>query len=189
MTKLSESMSGLPALSCEALFWRRAGGRAWVTVWPAPRGGDKTVAMTDIVERIMRLWLAPPQDDNAAVQAFRQLYTDPVLINGAPMAAADLLTRARLLHSAFDGLHHELLHRVDAPGQVVIAFLMRGTHSGAYRTPLGEVAPTGKSVAIRTIDVLTLVEGRVSEVWVVADEFGLLTGLGAIQLTAAADAG
>ncbi|MGH3913386.1 MAG: ester cyclase [Pseudonocardiaceae bacterium] len=116
-------------------------------------------------------------------------YTDPVLINGVPVAAVDLLGRARQLHSAFEGLHHELLHRVDAPNQVVIAFLMRGTHSGAYRTPLGDVAPTGTPVAIRTIDVLTLTEGRVSAVWVVADELGLLTGLGAVALTAAADVG
>ena len=143
--------------------------------------------MTDIVDRILGLWLAPPPDDTAAVQAFHQLYTDPVLINGALMTAADLLTRARLVHRAFDGLHHELLHRVDAPGQIVIAFLMRGTHTGAYRTPLGDVAPTGKPVAIRTIDVLTLAGGRVSEVWVVADELGLLTSLDAIQLTPAAD--
>lgn len=138
--------------------------------------------MTDVVECLMGLWREPPPDDSAAVQAFRELYTDPVLINGASMAVTDLLARARALHAAFDGLHHELLHRVDAPDQIVIAFLMRGIHSGVYRTPLGDVAPTGEPVAIRTIDILTLTEGRVSQVWVVADELGLLTGLGAIRL-------
>jgi hypothetical protein len=52
--------------------------------------------MTDIVDRLMGLWLAPPSDDNSAMQAFRELYTDPVLINGAPMTATDLLARARM---------------------------------------------------------------------------------------------
>ncbi|MGH4027207.1 MAG: ester cyclase [Pseudonocardiaceae bacterium] len=138
--------------------------------------------MTDIVDRIMALWLAPPPDDEEATEAFRALYTDPVLINGAPLPATDLVTRMRMLHGAFTGLRHEILHRVDASDQVVIAFLMRGTHTGPYRTPLGEVAPTGRQVAIRTIDILSFTAGRVSEVAVVADEMGLLTGLGALRL-------
>jgi len=37
-------------------------------------------------------------------------------------------------------------------------------------------------VEIRTIDVLTVTEGRISEVWVVADELSMLTGLGAVTL-------
>ena len=37
-------------------------------------------------------------------------------------------------------------------------------------------------VEIRTIDVLTVTDGRISEVWVVADELSMLTGLGAVTL-------
>lgn len=138
--------------------------------------------MTDIVERIMALWLKPPPDDEAAAEALRALYTDPVLINGTALPATGLVARMRMLHRAFSGLRHEILHRVDASDQVVIAFLLRGTHTGPYQTPVGEVAATGQQVAIRTIDVLTLTDSRVSEVVVVSDEMGLLTGLGALRL-------
>jgi hypothetical protein len=37
-------------------------------------------------------------------------------------------------------------------------------------------------VRIRTIDVLTLDDGRISEVVVVGDELGTLIGLGAVRL-------
>ncbi|MFF4254300.1 hypothetical protein ACFY1L_24135 [Streptomyces sp. NPDC001663] len=68
--------------------------------------------MADLLDRIMRLWMDPPVDDEAAVAAFRELYADPVPVNGEPMSAADLLARARALHRAYDGLRHELVKEV-----------------------------------------------------------------------------
>jgi hypothetical protein len=54
-------------------------------------------------------------------------------------------------------------------------------------TPLGDVAPTGRPVDIVTIDVLTLQpDGRVSEIWVLSDQLGLLLGLDALALSAPA---
>jgi hypothetical protein len=133
----------------------------------------------------MDLWLALPADDDEAVAAFRAMYTDPVQVNGVAMSAADLVARARTLHATYDGLHHELMDRVDAPGKTVIAFRMHGTHVGPLTTPLGVVAPTG-----RPIDVLTLqADGRVSEIWVLSDEMGLLRGLSALALSAPAPSG
>jgi hypothetical protein len=138
----------------------------------------------DLVARLMDLWLDLPADDDDAVAAFRSLYTDPVQINGAAMTAAELFARARMLHSTYDGLRQELIDCVETPGKTVIAFRMRGTHVGPLTTPLGVVAPTGRPISILTIDVLTLQpDGRVSEVWVVPDELGLLIGLDALSLS------
>lgn len=143
--------------------------------------------MADLVQRLMDLWLSPPADDDDAVAAFRALYTDPVPVNGVAMSAAELLARARMLHATYDGLHHELIDRVDSPGKAVIAFRMRGTHVGPLSTPLGVVAATGRPVEIVTIDVLTLQpDGKVSDVRVLADELGLLLGLDALALSASA---
>jgi hypothetical protein len=44
------------------------------------------------------------------------------------------------------------------------------------------VAPTGRDAAVRTIDVLTVEEGRISDVCVVGDELGALLGLGVLAL-------
>jgi predicted ester cyclase len=141
-----------------------------------------TVPDPDLVDRLMAVWLDPPSDDDVGVAAFRALYTDPVDVNGTAFTAAELLTRARALHSAYSGLRQEILDVVTAPGRLVVAFLMCGTHTGPLVTALGTVAPTGAEVAIRTIDVLTVVDGRIAAVRVVGDEFGVLSRLGVLEL-------
>jgi hypothetical protein len=138
--------------------------------------------MADVVEQIMALWTAPPADEKDAERAFAEYYTDPVPINGTPFSCADLAARARSLGRAFEGLRHQLLERVETGDKLVIAFLLRGRHVGPFPTVLGELAPTGEEIAVRTIDVLTLSGGRISNVVVVSDELGLLAGLGAVAL-------
>jgi SnoaL-like polyketide cyclase len=64
----------------------------------------------------------------------------------------------------------------------VIAFYMRGRHVGPWPTPIGTVAPTGRPVEIRTIDVLTIADGVITALWVVSDELGMLTQLDALGL-------
>jgi len=59
---------------------------------------------------------------------------------------------------------------------------MRGRHVGPYASPLGTIPPTGGEVEVRTIDVLTVEDGLVSAIWVVADDLGLLAQLDAITL-------
>src|SRR6478672_2118331 len=129
---------------------------------------DTAVIDTD---HLMGLWADPPADDVSALAAIRALYTDPVQINGTTMTALDLLARVRGMQRAYSGLRHELVERVDAPGRLVIAFRLRGTHTGPLATPFGELAATG-----RTFEV------RVSAVTMVADELGQLAALGALRL-------
>jgi hypothetical protein len=138
--------------------------------------------MTSLIDRLLRLWVEPLPEGAAAEAAFRELYTDPVVVNGAELSVSDLVARARSLQGAFEGFHTEVVDRVEAPGRAVVAFLMRGRHTGPLSTPLGTVAPTGRVVVIRTIDVLTVTDGLVSNIWVVSDELGLLGQLDAVTL-------
>jgi ketosteroid isomerase-like protein len=138
---------------------------------------------TDLVTRLMDLWSTPlPADDTAAIAAFGTLYTDPVTINGTTMALTDLLDRARAVQGAYGELDREILERVETPGKVVVAFRMLGTHTGPLATPLGTVPATGGPVDIRVIDVLTLTDGRISEIVMVADELAHLHRLGVLAL-------
>jgi predicted ester cyclase len=136
----------------------------------------------DLVDALLALWRGPLPDGPGAAAAFGRLYADPVTVNGNTLPLADLVTRARSLHAAYDDLGMEVLDVVAAPERVVVAFLMRARHTGPLPTPLGTVAPTGRRVSIRTIDVLTVRQGLIIDITVVADEFGMLAGLGALRL-------
>jgi predicted ester cyclase len=145
--------------------------------------------MASFLDRLLRLWVEPPADGVAAEAAFREVYADPVLVNGSPLSSAGMVDRSRALHRAFDDVQLDLLDVVEAPERMVVAFVLRGRHVGPLATPIGIVPPTGLSMRVRTIDVLTVVDERVTRMWVVADEFGMLQHLDAIALAAARPAG
>jgi SnoaL-like polyketide cyclase len=86
------------------------------------------------------------------------------------MSLGDLVARARGLHAAFTEHEIELVDRIESPGKLAITFRHRARHSGPWQTPLGELAPTGRIVTGLGIDLLTFAEGRISSIWVLADE-------------------
>jgi hypothetical protein len=75
----------------------------------------------------------------------------------------------------------EIVDRVAQPGKLAIAFRHRARHTGPWTTPVGEIAPTGATVTGLGIDLLTLVDDRVAEIWVLADELQRLAQVGAVR--------
>lgn len=138
--------------------------------------------MTALVDRLLGLWQEPVDERDDPEAAFREVYADPVSINGTPMPVGRLVERARVLQRAFEGLTIEIVDQVETPDRVVIAFYMRARHVGRLVTPVGTVPPTGRAVEVRTIDVLTISDGLVTALWVVSDELGMLAQLDAVQL-------
>jgi ketosteroid isomerase-like protein len=134
------------------------------------------------VDRMLRLWLEPFDDPAAAVAAFASVYADPLPVNGGELRVADLVERARVLHATYADVRMELLDLVEAPGRVVVAFRMRGRHDGPMVTPLGTVAPSGREVEQRVIDILTVADGRITGIEMVADTLSPLLQLGAVTL-------
>jgi SnoaL-like polyketide cyclase len=135
------------------------------------------------VERLLRLWTEPlPGDDAGAAAAFGELYTDPVVVNGVPLAAADLVARARTMQAALERPEREILAVADAGDSVAVAFRLAGRQVGPLETPAGRLPPTGQRIDVRIIDVLTLTDGRISGIWMVADWLTSLADLGAVRL-------
>jgi hypothetical protein len=133
------------------------------------------------VEALMRLWTTPlPNSDADAAEAFRTLYQDPVTINGAVVKVEDLVARARVVQAVFDPRDNEILDVVDDGDKVAVAFRMKGRQVGPLPTSLGPLAPTGEDLDVRVIDILTLTDERVSNIWMVADELGALVSVGAV---------
>jgi SnoaL-like polyketide cyclase len=147
-----------------------------------PLMAEQTCRVTALLDRLFALWTQPVDSRDDAEAAFREVYADPVMVNGAETSVADLVRRARMLQQAFDQLGMHIVDAVETPDRIVIAFLMRGRHVGPFHSPLGVVAPTQREIEVRTIDVLTLAAGVVSAIWVVADDLDLLRQLGAVTL-------
>ncbi|MEV4642385.1 ester cyclase [Actinoplanes sp. NPDC049548] len=125
----------------------------------------------ELEEQLFDLWRVPPSRHDDPLGAFGRLYTDPVVVNDVPLAVADLVARAAALHAAFTEHEIEIVDRVAAPGKLTVAFRHSARHTGVWRTPLGELAPTGRTVSGLGIDVLTLdAAGRIERIWVLADE-------------------
>ena len=133
------------------------------------------------VDAMMRLWSEPlPESDEEAAAAFRELYTDPVVVNGTELTAVDLVARARAVHRTFDRRDNEILDLVQTENKVAVAFRMSGRHVGPLATTLGPLPPGGGQLELRVIDILTLTDGRVSRIWMVADELGALVAADAV---------
>lgn len=138
--------------------------------------------MIALLERLLPLWTQPVDSWDDAEAAFREVYADPVAVNGIEMPIAELTGRAKALHRAFADLSMYILDVVETPDRIVIAFLMRGRHVGPYISPLGTVPPTQRDIEVRTIDVLTITAGVISAIWVVSDDLSLLRQLDAAKL-------
>ncbi|SDS38432.1 Predicted ester cyclase [Friedmanniella luteola] len=135
--------------------------------------------MSSLIERALALWGRPSPPD-VALEAFRAVYADPVLVNGAPTALVVLVERAQMMQAAFEGLRHTVHEQVEAPGRLAFAFRLSGRLVGPLATPLGELAPTGEQVEVAGMDIFVVEEGRVTAVWALADHLTLLMDVGAV---------
>jgi hypothetical protein len=128
-----------------------------------------------LIERALRLW-SEPLSEATALDAFRDVYTDPVLVNGRLTDLGELAARAAMLKSAIAPIRHHIESTVVTPRRIAIAFTISGRHVGTVATPLGEVPATLRDVAVTGLDIFELEprSGRVTAIWAVADWAGLL---------------
>ena len=101
------------------------------------------------VEALFRLWTDPLPEGPAAEDAVRTLYTDPVVVNGVPLTAADLVSRARAIQGVFEPIERKVLDLVEDDGKVAVAFRLGGRQVGPLPTAAGIVPPSGQPVTIR----------------------------------------
>jgi ketosteroid isomerase-like protein len=138
----------------------------------------------DLVARLLRLWDDVPEPEEAALAAFRELYADPVRINGTDMTVEQLVERARRTAAALAGRTSQVLSQVSTGNRTAVAFRMTGRHVGPIDTPLGQVPATGQVLVLDVIDLLMVKDGRISEIFMTADYLGALGRAGAVRLTA-----
>jgi predicted ester cyclase len=136
-----------------------------------------------VFERALPLWSGPLPEGEAGLAAFREVYADPVEVNGTTTPLGDLVERARMLQGAFGRLQHRILQEVDGGDHVAVAFRISGHHLGPLETPIGTVPPTGRRLEVQGLDIFELCMGRIHAVWAVADQLDLLVQAGAVALS------
>ena len=140
------------------------------------------------VHRMLRLWTDPlPEDDEAAAAAFRELYSDPSP-STAPRCGQPTWSRVPGRCRQRSRTPSVRCSAWSTPAHAVaLAFRLAGRHVGPLQTPAGPVPPTGQRVDVQIIDVLTLTDGRVSDIRMVADWLGALAAVGAVSVSAYPD--
>jgi len=96
----------------------------------------------------------PAPDQGAGPEGFKQFFT--------------------MMRSAFPDLHVEVEHLVADDENVAFAYRVTGTHEGDFQG----IAPTGKRIAARGLQISRFADGRITERWGSSDEAGIMKQLG-----------
>jgi predicted ester cyclase len=79
------------------------------------------------------------------------------------------------LRSAVPDARYEVDDLIAEADRVVVRWTMRGAHEGCF----GDIAPTGRTIALEGIAIYRVENGMLMERWVVSDLHGLLKEIGA----------
>lgn len=107
--------------------------------------------------------IAPNHIDHSAAASL------PVGPEGYRQAIGMMLT-------GFPDLHVTVEDVIAEGDKVVVRLTMRGTQQGAF----GSIPPTGKQVAVSTIDMVRIEGGKIAEEWGIDDMLGMLQQLGVV---------
>jgi steroid delta-isomerase-like uncharacterized protein len=91
---------------------------------------------------------------------------------------------ARMLRAGFPDYRLTSEDTIGEGDRVMIRWTHRGTHEGEF---LGQ-APTGREVTVTGIDLFRIEGGKITELWQITDQLGLMQQLGAIPAPAGAEA-
>lgn len=84
----------------------------------------------------------------------------------------------KYMHNAFSDFNIEPEHMVATDDDVAIAYTVTGTHQGEF---LG-VAPTGRSISARGVQIARFRDGKIVERWGSSDELSILQQLDAVSI-------
>ena len=82
---------------------------------------------------------------------------------------------------AFPDLRRNIVDMVAEGDKVAVSINVTGTYKGEFQG----IPPTGKQVSFTAMDILTIIDGKITEEWATADMIGLMQQIGAIPARSA----
>ena len=115
-------------------------------------------------------------------EAFDELFADNFVDHtpqpGATPDKAGVAVLYQALRTAFPDFHPDIQWQI-AAGELVTTYkIYRGTQAG----PILGVAPTGRTVEFETVDVMKVVDGKITDHWGVGNLLKMMVQLGAVTL-------
>ncbi len=113
----------------------------------------------------------------AALDAFYAPdHVDHTLPPGLPTSPDGTRQAIAMTLAALPDLHITIEDMIAEGDKVVTRFTTHGTQQGAF----GSIPPTGKRVAITTIEITRVADGKIVEDWGLDDRLGMLQQLGLV---------
>jgi phosphatidylinositol alpha 1,6-mannosyltransferase len=145
----------------------------------APFGGPHMVTVTEVAERFTAAFNAK---DWPALAGLMADDIECVSFAGAVHRGID---GNREFHATWWNAFPDCrvtAHSLHVDGSTVIEEgTFTGSHRGVFRTPMGEISPTGRRVRAECINVLTVERGRVARQHLMFDRLDLLDQLGLMR--------
>jgi steroid delta-isomerase-like uncharacterized protein len=79
-------------------------------------------------------------------------------------------------NKAFPDLRRNIVDMVAEGDKVAVSINVTGTYKGEFQG----IPATGKQVSFTAMDILTIIDGKITEEWATADMMGLMQQIGAI---------
>jgi steroid delta-isomerase-like uncharacterized protein len=84
-------------------------------------------------------------------------------------------------NKAFPDLRRNIVDMVAEGDKVAVSINVTGTYKGEFQG----IPATGKQVSFAAMDILTIIDGKITEEWATADMMGLMQQIGAIPARSA----
>jgi steroid delta-isomerase-like uncharacterized protein len=91
---------------------------------------------------------------------------------------AALVEMLTAFYDGFPSITHEIVDCVEAGDKVAVELRITNVHSGIFRTPLGDIPPTGRTIVIESVDMVTVRNGKIISWHTYFDQMSFLGQLG-----------
>jgi predicted ester cyclase len=122
--------------------------------------------------QIARQWFAEGWRGDLAMAD--DIFSPELRTNGVPVGVAGPVGRIRERLTGFPDLTTTIEDMFVSGDKLAVTLIWQGTHAGEY----GGVAATGKRVEVRDTAIWHFHDGKVSEIFTLQDQFGLLKQIG-----------
>lgn len=116
--------------------------------------------------------------DNNNFDKLNKLFTDDFGLSGPgalqPWRVDDIFQAIKVHYASFPDWTHNIEELIAEGDKVVVKLTQVGTHKAQYKG----IAATGKKITNPAISIMTIVDGKVKDWWVIEDNLGFMQQLG-----------